>query len=234
MLRIASIVGLLMPLGACTLWFGGDDDDDDDCVFPATDLGGPQAIAPAQLREPGDLTCDDYGGTGGCDSRCGPCAESIPQSDLTPIPPIPTFGYCGHICESYGQSQCAADPQCRVVLDADCSFGESNCFTNFMGCFPTDMQQDSSVDCFAADAWACSRSNECTAYHSSAQACPPDGDPRDCGREFQLCAPEGADPGSCTEQAVCTRAPPLCPAGTTPGVRSGCYTDACIPNEYCT
>jgi hypothetical protein len=228
MLRIASLVAVLMPLGACTLWFGDDDDDDDRCLYPAVDYsGGQQEIAPAPLRDPGDLTCDDYGGSY-CDPECGPCPE---YASIEPIPPIPSYNYCGHICETYGQAQCEADPQCRVVLDADCSFGESTCLTNFTGCFPTDTQQDTSVNCEAADAWECSRSSECTAYHSAGQgACPPG---QDCGRPFELCVTEGADPGGCEQTVACDRLPPSCPAGTVPGVRNLCYTDACIPVELC-
>ncbi|MFN0252987.1 MAG: hypothetical protein ACKV2T_39295 [Kofleriaceae bacterium] len=219
----------MLPLGACTLWFGDDDDDDRCDVYPAAEsTDGQPSIAPAPLRDPGDLTCDDYGGPY-CDSSCGPCP--LYEAALAPTPPIPSYNYCGHICETYSQDQCAADPQCRVVLDADCSIGTSVCFTNFMGCFPTDTQQDTSVNCTTADAWECSRSNECTAYHSAGQgACPPDSD---CGRPFELCAPEGVDPGGCEQTVACDRLPPPCPSGTVPGVRDLCYTDVCIPVEFC-
>jgi hypothetical protein len=233
MLRIASIVTLLMPLGACTLWFGEGAGDDECRAVPATDLGGgQQEIAPAPLRDPSDLTCDDYGG-GYCDPSCGPCPESITHNDLAPIP---SYNYCGHICETFNESQCAADSQCRVVLDADCTLGPSNCFTNFMGCFPTDTQADPTVDCWQADAWTCSRSSACTAYHSNASSCPPDSDPQQCGREFVLCGPEGANPGQCANQAevTCDALPPECPGLDVPGVANGCYTGACIPQRYCT
>ncbi|MGE0404594.1 MAG: hypothetical protein AB7T06_48235 [Kofleriaceae bacterium] len=227
MLRIASLVALLMPLGGCTLWFGGDDGDDECLAVPASDLGGrEQEIAPAPLRDPADLTCDDYGGSY-CDPNCGPC----PEYGAADLAPLPSYGYCGHVCETYGEAQCAADPQCRVVLDADCTLGPNACLTNFMGCFPTDNVQDTSVDCWTADAWTCSQSNACTAYHSSGPgACPPDSD---CGRPFELCAPEGQDPGGCEQTVACDRLPPPCPQGTTPGVRDLCYTGACIPNKYC-
>jgi hypothetical protein len=227
MLRFASVVAVLMPLGACTLWFDDDDGDNRCDVYAAAEGDGQQDIAPAPLRDPSDLTCDDYGGPY-CNPECGPCPLYETTADLAPLP---SYGYCGHICETYNQGQCETDPQCRVVLDADCSIGESTCFTNFMGCFPTDNQQDTSVDCWSADAWTCSRSNECTAYHSSAP-CGPNEDCSGTGRPFELCAVEGEDPGGC-EQAYCDRAPPQCPAGTFPGVRDGCYTDACIPNKFC-
>ncbi len=228
MLRVVSLVAVLMPLGACTLWFGDDDDTNRCDVFAARE-DGIQEIAPAPLRDPSDLTCDNYGGY--CNPECGPCPEVASAAALLPTPPIPSYGYCGHICETYNQSQCAADPACRVVLDAECSFGTLDCFTNFMGCFPTDTQQDSSIDCWTADAWDCSRSNECTAYHSTA-GCGPNEDCAETRRPFALCAPEGEDPGDC-EQATCDRTPPQCPSGTFPGVRNGCYTEACIPSELC-
>lgn len=224
MLRVASLVLLLGPLGACTLWFGGDDGDDQCNV--ATDLRGQQEIAVAPLRDPADLTCDDYGGPY-CDPACGPC----PLYEAA-LAPSPSYNYCGHICESYGESQCAADPQCRVVLDADCTLGSNSCLTNFMGCFPTDTAQDTSVDCWTADAWECSRSSACTAYHSTI-VCPPNSDPQQCGRPFEMCTAEGQDPGGCEQTVACDRAPPPCPQGTVPGVRDLCYTGACIPAKYC-
>jgi hypothetical protein len=225
MLRVGFLVAVLMPLGACTLWFGDGDGDDQCKAVPATDLGGGQDIAPAPLRDPSDLTCDQYGGYY-CDPSCGPCP------DYADLAPIPTYGYCGDICETFNESQCESAPQCRVVLDAECTLGTADCFTSFMGCFPTDTQQDNSVNCWNADAWTCSRSNACTAYHST-QGCSGDANCEPV-RPFELCAPEGADPGSCTNEVVaCDALPPSCPANTRPGVANGCWTGACIPSRYC-
>lgn len=225
-MRLASFVGpilVLSSLPACTLWFGGDDGDDQCLAVPAA--GGGAELAIQEQRNPADLTCASYGGY--CDPACGPCPETAAD-----FAPIPTYGYCGHICETYTETQCAADPECRVVLDADCTLGTNACLTNFMGCFPTDQTQNTAVDCWTADAWTCSQSNACTAYHSTA-SCPPGTDPAQCdARPFELCAPEGAAPGACGI-AECDRTPPVCPQGTTPGVANGCYTNACIPTKYC-
>ena len=215
------LLGVLCLTSSCVFIFDGDDEGDKAC--PEYDT---PAIAPAPLRDPGDLTCDAfYGGT--CNPECGPCPAAT--SGVAPIPPIPSWPICGHVCESKGYAECEADPQCRVVLDADCSFGNSACLTDYLGCFPIDTQPDASIACFTADAWDCSRSAGCTAYHSLG-ACTPDGE---CERPFELCAPEGQSPGQCYEQVTCRALPPPCPAGTTPGILSGCYTGACIPQHLC-
>lgn len=230
MLRIASLVAVLTPLAGCSLWFDDHGKGGDRCdQVPATDLGGArQDIAPAPLRDPSDLTCDDFGGPI-CDPECGPCPETA-TNDLAPQP---SFGICGDTCESLDQSACESNSRCRVVLDSNCTFGLADCFTNFVGCFPTDNQQDSSIDCWNQDAWTCSRSNACTAYHANGPQCPPDSNCEPT-RPFELCAPEGADPGSCAGQPVaCDALPPQCPANTEPGVANGCWTGACIPSKYC-
>ena len=146
-----------------------------------------------------------------------------------PIPPIPSWGICGSPCEQLGESACAADPSCRVVKDAACAI-HLDCLTDFLGCFPTDGITEE-VDCFTADAWACSRDRACTALHTSA-ACPAV-EGQECPRPFALCIPEGTSPGRCFDEVSCRALPPTCPGGTRPGVSNGCYTQACIPLELC-
>ena len=150
--------------------------------------------------------------------QCGPC----------PVSPEPTWGVCGSPCDSLDQAACAADPACRVVNYAECEIS-LNCLTNFMGCFPTDQSADTSVNCFTADSWQCSRSSACTALHSSAP-CPTDAQ---CDRPFELCVPEGTLAGSLLRSRQLPSAPPDCPNGTTPGVANGCWTGACIPLDVC-
>jgi hypothetical protein len=187
------------------------DDDDDSCVV--------LDIAPAPLRNPDTLQCETFGG--GCDPACGPCPAVANQ-------PLPSWPVCGSPCESLDPSACAADPSCRVVEDAACSIG-LNCFTNFVGCYPIDTVPSTSIDCYTADAWDCSRDNACTAYHSY-ETCPTDAE---CDRPFELCTPEGQAPGRCHDPVVCDRAPPACGTGKVPGVLNGCYTGACIPVHLC-
>ena len=82
-------------------------------------------------------------------------------------------------------------------------------------------------DCstFAAD--ECARHDECMAVH--------DGAFDELGF-FLYCAdeqPEPIDPGSCTGEIGCRAEPPVCPEGTVPGRRDGCWTGFCIPEDQC-
>ena len=210
MLRPALGTLAALVLSGC-LYFSSDDADDTNCLAPA--------IAPAPLRNPDTLQCESFGS--GCDPSCAPCAEAA-------FAPIPSWGVCGSTCETLDRSACAADPGCRVVDDAECSVGLV-CLTNYIGCFPVDTIPSTSIDCFTADAWDCSRDNACTAYHSY-DACPTDGE---CSRPFEMCTPEGSSPGRCHDPVSCDRTPPVCGAGKVPGVANGCYTGACIPSHLC-
>lgn len=193
--------------------FDGDDD-------PDVCYGTGRAADPAPLRNPDTLTCDSFGSY--CDPSCGPCPAI---AELAPIPSWPT---CFGPCDGKAQAVCETDPQCRVVNDANCEIGR-DCLTNFIGCFPIDTVPNTSIDCFTADAWDCSRSNECTALHSY-DVC---GTDAECSRPFELCVPEGTSPGLCYEAVTCRAVAPSCPSGTTPGVSAGCYTGACIPHDLC-
>ena len=228
-MRSLACLTLLAGLcSGCTLFFTGGDDSGDDVCALAEDNAEP-AIAQAPLRDPSDLTCDSFGGFP-CNAECGPCPAATGAA-IAPIPPNPSWNYCGHSCEQLGETACAADPGCRVVKDAACTFG-MNCFTDFVGCFPVDTSPDATVACHGADAWDCSRSAACTAIHSYS-VCPA-GTGNDCPRPFELCVPEGSHPGSCTGNVTCDRVTPTCPTGTTPGISGGCYTGACIPTDLCT
>ena len=191
-----------------------DDDDGEVCrLGAAAHADG----APLPQRDPATLQCETYGG-GGCDPACGPCPLLAPEV---------TWGVCGSPCEALGESQCAADPACRVVKDANCAI-TFDCITDYVGCFPVDTAADDTVDCFTTDAWTCSRSSACTAMHTH-EVCI-DGP---CDRPFELCVPEGTYPGTCWETVTCDAVTPSCPPGRTPGVETGCYTGACIPLDIC-
>lgn len=185
---------------------------------------GAPALAPAPLRNPADLTCTSFGT--GCDPACGPC----PAFDATA--PLPSWGVCGSTCDQLGPTECANDPMCRTVKDADCSLGGNTCITDFLGCFPLDTAEDKSIDCFAADAWNCSRSHQCEAHHSQTQ-CPVVDASGECARPFATCTPAGITPGACTGPITCGTPPPACPSGTTPGIGGGCFTGACIVTSTC-
>jgi hypothetical protein len=213
-----AIVLLVIALAPGCLFEHGSSPGDDVCVVTE----GPPALDPPPLRDPSNLTCQSFGG--GCNPACGPCP------DVSARAPIPSWGLCGSICDQLGVSACAAEPGCRVVKDAGCTIGSNVCLTDFLGCFPTDTSRDDLVECFGADAWTCSRSQRCEAHHLQ-RPCP--NGASDCARPFATCTPPGVDPGDCTGQVLCAIPPPVCPAGTTPGIANGCFTRACIENDAC-
>jgi hypothetical protein len=238
MIRLALVC--LVSLSGCFIVFpehGNGGDDDDDCLLPpaggGTEPGGgrePSAIAP--LRNPNTLTCDDFGGGGECRPECGPCPLGIEDQALAPIP---SWGTCFSSCENLDETTCGARTDCRVVKDAFCAV-QGDCFTDFLGCFPTDNFIDESVDCASAfDGETCSRNPACTAFHRQ-EACPlkpEDPAPPQCQRDFAFCMPEGVSPGVCNAPVACDSAGPNCPSGTTAGIAEGCFTGACIPLDLC-
>ena len=231
MLRLASVAALV-SLSGCVLYFTGDDGPDK-CDI---DFAEP-AIAPASIRNPDTLACESYGRPPQCDPDCGPCppyAEGAPRpgDGTADLAPLPSWGVCGSSCETLGENACSARSDCRVVKDAWCAIA-GDCLTDFLGCFPTDMNIDADQACEGADAWQCSRNPACTAYHRSVYPSPAYRDAAPYARPFAFCADEGAFPGVCHAQVACRAAPPPCPAGTTPGVANSCYTGVCIPNDLC-
>lgn len=214
------LLGLLaLALSGCLYYFDGDDDDDKIC--PLVEPAG----APAPLRDPDRLTCHELGY--GCDDPCGACPEDAPL----PIAPPPSWGICGGSCDGLDEGTCAERGDCRVVRDAACAI-RGTCETDFLGCFPIDMNSDPSTDCREAnDGWTCSKSAACTAFHTGEPCL---GIPEAaCARPFVLCMPEGQSPGQCHAPVACRALPPPCPSGTTPGVVNLCWSGACIPDELC-
>jgi len=219
---------IVIALSGCFIYFE-DDEDVPNCPLAEPASGPGASIAPIELRNPDDLTCRAFGYP--CDPACGPCPAVDESPSIAHSQPLPSWGYCESSCEGLGETACAARSDCRVVKDAFCAF-EGVCITDFVGCFPTDQQVDTTVSCTGADAWACSRNPDCAAWHDPPE-CPPNALVEDCPRSFVLCTPEGTHPGSCFGEVACDEAPPACPSGTTPGISGACYTGACIPLDRC-
>jgi hypothetical protein len=72
---------------------------------------------------------------------------------------------------------------------------------------------------------------DCGPGYVCAEQCPPP--LSDAGPCKATCVPTNQDPGQCYGTVLCNTAPPACPANTTPGVASGCYTGFCIPVADC-
>ncbi len=218
MLRLATAALLL---SGCVLYLP---DDNEKC-----DVAAP-AYVPAPIRNPDTLVCESYGQPPSCNPECGPCPAFVGDG-AGDLAPIPTWGVCGSSCEGLGESACAARSDCRVTKDAWCTLA-GDCETDFLGCFPTDMTVDATIDCERADSWQCSRNSSCTAYHRGVYPHLTDEAPQQT-RPFAFCADEGTDPGRCYDVVGCRAAPPACPANTMPAVANGCYTGVCIPTEFC-
>jgi hypothetical protein len=242
MIRLALVLCVLLS-GCYIINPGhGSGGDDDDCLLPpAGDDTTEPAIAP--LRNPHTLTCDDFNGGNPCDPACGPCPAS---DDPPPTPkpggsggaalaPIPSWGSCFSSCEGLDENTCGSRSDCRIVKDAACAINAS-CFTDFMGCFPTDQFVDASVACVQAfDGETCSRNPDCTAFHrpGCSLVAPEDPVPPECTRDFAFCLPEGTPPGQCFSPVTCDAVGPSCPSGSTPGILDGCFTGGCIPEDLC-
>jgi hypothetical protein len=173
----SSIVATL-ALSGCVLHFG----DDTEC-----DTGeGPPPPSSDLLINPATLECDRFAGASTCNGF---------------DPNTPTWGSCESSCRSLGEGTCQATPGCRGAYDHDCLFGTGPCpaLTPFIGCFPTDRNQDFVTGCEGLDAWNCSRHESCIATHRTTNLCRDgldqngDGtidDAAECLLEFVRCLPE--------------------------------------------
>lgn len=121
-------------------------------------------------------------------------------------------------------------PGCAGGYESDCAPGyhcEEQCYPsddpsgNEMGSCQTVCVPDTNA-CFAAD---------CAPGYTCVELCELESDGTyECGA---TCVPDTMDPGSCTGAVACDALPPACPAGTTAGIRDGCWTGYCIPNNAC-
>jgi hypothetical protein len=160
-MRALLLAFALLPLTACTVYFGGDDDadddiGDDDCYYGADDE--PEPIAPIRLLDPATLQCTDFG-YDGCPDTCGGACEEVP--------PQPSWGYCESECSYLDEGTCLTTPRCRAVYDYSCYTGDGPCTAEvpYMGCFQTDFSGPVGGDCLELDAWSCSTRDDCVALH---------------------------------------------------------------------
>ena len=220
-MRFASIVATLALVPACQLYFTGDDSGDDDpCVYAAAIQPG----YPQRLVNPESLACQTFVQSS-CDDECGPCPGGAIY--------IPPWGECNSPCVGMSESACMADSQCRVARSHSEYYSQSA--DDFMGCYPLDTGPAPDVErCEGLDAEGCAWQSDCTALYEGTPGQCNAFAPEQCfGAQFQQCITESrTDPGECAP-ASCRQATPTCPTGSTPGVANGCYTGACIPNDFC-
>ena len=166
--------------------------------------------APVMLVDPVTLACEAFQ-TG---PRC-PCGVACPVASI----PLPSWGACDSPCRALDAPACAASTECRIALDWSKHYTTGS---DFLGCYPLDTNH-TTLSCGGLDAQACSTAAGCSALYELTSGT----------TAFKECIPEGQLAGSCTEAATCTTPPPACPSNTMAGVANGCYTGACIPDQFC-
>jgi hypothetical protein len=158
-MRKSWAVLVLVALGGCDLYFGGDDDP------PPCDYGyGGGATVdgyPSQeLRDPYSGQCQDFGYPNyPCDDLCGPC----PAYD-TAIAPNPDWGACYSQCDGLSEAACINTAGCfGAYLDDPTADGKHD----FYGCWATPPSGPVHGQCLGNDAQECSRHDDCSAIYSS-------------------------------------------------------------------
>lgn len=210
-------------LAGCSLYFDGGNADDDPCL---TDVAPPAYTE--RLVNPDTLACQGFSQPT-CDDTCGPC----PLAGAGQIY-IPAWGRCDSTCLGLDEATCEKRTDCRVARQGALYF--ANQPDSFMGCYPTGtLGGGTSGSCTGLDAESCSNLNFCASVY--------EGNPDNCGgaanfeacngARFVQCVPEAAHLAGTCAPAACRVIPPSCPYDTTPGVENGCYTGACLPNQYC-
>lgn len=185
---------------------------------------------------PGDPGCEQpchyecqQVGTGVCEGfDCGTDAHC--EEICHPCDPLPDGSGCENACEPFcvpngpdacDQTMCMpgdhCELQCTPSNPMDPNGPMSTCVAT---CVPDDGLGCESIQCP-------------TGQHCVEQCLPqPCMNPMGCPELCRgICEPDS--PGECNQMVACDSLPPVCPAGTTPGVANGCWTGYCIPNDQC-
>ena len=150
------------------------------CVFFDKDDHNPppgclaEAVPAINLIDPTTLECHTFT-TQSCDPQCGPC-PALAQ------PAPPSWGSCQSSCRAItNEVSCGLTAGCRVARD----LAKHNAgLTDFIGCYPIDMNPAPSVPCGGLDAWNCSRHDDCEAFYTTNTTTQP------VSELFQSCVPE--------------------------------------------
>lgn len=161
------------------------------------------------LVDPVNLLCESFI-VPGCDLDCGPCRP--------PDEPLPSWPECDGTCFGYSEEDCLVTPGCRVVRFRSAYYSQlAEPLDSFQGCYSVDTIPGTATECRGLDPQECSRYDACSYLIDSSTEC----------------IPEDQIAGRCSEPITCSDPAPSCPEATMPGIRDGCYTGSCIPNEYC-
>lgn len=200
-----SLALLVVLLGGCGLYFGGDDGDDV--------CNNAYEAVPAQgWIDPSTGQCQYWGG-GGCDTTCGPCPLSGAAQGAAP-----DWASCNSTCSYLDQATCEASPNCHADFE-DGSFWQ---------CVDLPPSVGMPGPCQGLDAQSCSESDVCISNYNydtygstSFSSCEPE--------NSQYClADSDCGSGERCDTTVCNQ--PNCPPDGDCG--SICY-GSCVPDAAC-
>ncbi|HUS33422.1 MAG TPA: hypothetical protein VMZ53_33200 [Kofleriaceae bacterium] len=164
---------VLIILGGCDLYFGGDDEP------PPCDYGGIGVDGyPSQsLRDPYSGICQDFGYPYPCDDVCGPCAYG--GAEKSDIANQPDWGACYSACEGLGENACIQTAGCfAAYLDDPAADGKRD----FYACWQTPPSGPIHGTCTGNDAQQCSRHDDCSAVYADSFS----------SLQFLTCVPESS------------------------------------------
>ena len=144
---------LLVLVSGCDLYWN---QGDDDCEYYAYE--GDIAPAPG-FRNPNTGECESWGGWGGCDNPCAPCAGD----DLGRPEPAaqPDWASCQSVCTGLTENACVAKAGCQASYDLNGSAA------TYAGCFETAPSGPISTgSCTGLDAQECTRHDNCATYYA--------------------------------------------------------------------
>jgi hypothetical protein len=135
-------------------------------------------------------------------------------------------------CQNLDATTCSMHDDCVAVHSPTCGelppgdLREPACIGGFLRCESEGKSCASEADCGPNErcnaAEVCLPNPSCDPGGACDQAC------------YGVCLPDDpGGPGDCYAPVTCDAAPPLCPPGTTGGIRNGCWTGYCIPLDDC-
>lgn len=216
------------------------------CDYPADEPGGAQAPEPTWgfcesyctgLDQDSCLATDGCRGIfsgGGLDTGT---FEECWQTDRGGAPVIDECeGLDAYSCSQ--QDSCIAEHYVLCVDPLPGSGQEPNfgCTIDFFAACHNETGEDPTgcygdQDC--GEGFSCNAAEVCLPPPSDGDCDPSSGG---CGVPavcYGYCVADPVDPGECDGEVLCDVLPPLCEAGTTPGIADGCYTGACIDLSLC-
>ncbi len=165
--------------------------------------------------------------SGNCDSAC--TAECVPDQNMCPIL-CPPNTECVEVCNGGGGSMGGGESdQPQPVCTWEClppgpTCAGTTCPVGSECEIQCDPNGTCSPVCVPGGGGACAAVDCGPGYHCE-ETCAG-------GACTATCTPN-QDPGACTGVVLCDSLPPSCPAGTTAGIRDGCWTGFCIPDWAC-